>query len=195
MHDTDILPTIEWNGWKMRDISRRFIIKWIQSKDSKPYWFRHRISGWKSIENVAYDFYGSCDYVWALMVANNVVHPINDWLKKEEEVTADAVKKYGAEKLNSPHHYEYKGMKYTTSMKTLVDARKTKAVSGYVIPQDVYDQIMKHFQNFNEGVFIGDINVVTNIEYEREMNERKRFINVIYPSLIQTIEADMEKLF
>ena len=110
MHDFDHLPTIEWNGWKMRDISRRFIIKWLQTKKSKPYWFEHRITGWKSIENVAYDFYGSCDYIWALMVVNNIIHPVNDWLLKEDEVISMASKKYGADHLNDPHHYEYKGL-------------------------------------------------------------------------------------
>lgn len=201
MHDTDVLPVVDWNGMKMRDISRRFIIKWIESKDSRPYWFRHKIDGWKSIENVAYDFYGSCDYVWALMVANNVVHPVNDWLKKEDEVMQDAIRKYGGEKINSPHHYEYRGMKYVSKTQSLTDARgivlkdKIATRSGFAIPQDVYDQVMRHFHGLNEPVFVGDIDVVTNIEYERKQNEKKRIINVIYPSLMHTIESDMEKLF
>ncbi len=197
MHDTDLFPTIDWNGLKMRDISRRFIIKWIQTRHSKPYWFRHRMKGWKSIENVAYDFYGSCDYVWAIMVANNIVHPIHDWLKKEEEVIEEASKKYGQENLNNPHHYEYKGIKYTTKSKTLIDARKgkVKATYGYAIPQDVYDQIVKQFANIEVPINLSDVEIITNIEYERALNEKKRVVNIIYPSLIQDIEAEMERLF
>ena len=187
MHDTDILPTITWKGWKIRDISRRFIIKWIQSRDSKPYWFRHRMSAWKSIENVAFDFYGSCDYVWALMIANNIVHPINDWLKKESEVIEEAKKKYGAMNLHATHHYEYMGIKYTTTTKTLVDARKTKATYGNAIPQDVYEQVMKNHVNALNKVYVGDINVVSNIDWEMALNERKRVINVIYPELLPEI--------
>lgn len=195
MHDTEVLPTIEWKGWKIRDISRRFIIRWIQTKESKPYWFRHKIVGWKSIENVAYDFYGSCDYIWALMVANNIVHPINDWLKKEEEVIEDAKRKYGAMNLHAAHHYEYMGIKYTTKMKTLVDARNTKATYGSAIPQDVYQQVMKNHVNALNKVYIGDIEVVSNIDWEMHLNEKKRIVNIIYPELIPEIEAKMEKLF
>ena len=195
MHDTELLPIIEYNGEKIKDISRRFVIKWIQSRHSKPYWFEHRMEGWKSIENVAYDFYGSCDYIWAIMIANNIIHPINDWMKKEEEVIRLAEQKYGAEFLNSPHHYEYNDMKYTTRLKTLVDARKTKAKYGYAIPQDVYDAVLEQHVNSVNEIYAGDIKVVTNIQYEIEQNEKKRTVKIIYPSIISDIESEMEKIF
>lgn len=195
MHDIDLLPEITFKGWQIKDISRRFIIKYIKGKNTKPYWFEHRIEGWKSIENVAYDFYGSCDYVWAIMIANNIVHPIHDWLKTENEVMAYASKKYGAENLHLAHHYEYKGIKYTTKSKTLTDARKTKAAFGHIIPQDVYDQVLASAINPINPIFVGDIDVVTNIEYETRENEKKRYVNIIYPSLIDSIEKQMEKLF
>ena len=195
MHDVDILPEIEYEGWKIKDISRRFVIKYIESKKSKPYWFKHRITGWKSIENVAYDFYGSCDYIWAVMIANNIVHPVKDWLKKPEEVYAEAQKKYGAEFLTSPHHYEYNGIRYTTRNKTITDARKTPNASGHVIPEEIYRQVLRTAVNPLHPIFVGDIDVVTNIEWEMEQNEKKRIINLIYPTLLSELEPQMEKLF
>ncbi len=195
MHDIDILPEIDYNGLRMKDISRRFVIKYIESRNSKPYWFIHRMTGWKSIENVAYDFYGSCDYIWAIMMANNIVHPIHDWLKTNEEVMAAAERKYGRENLNAAHHYEYGGLKYTTKMKTIVDARNTGASFGHYIPKDVVDQVMKTAVNPVNPIFSGDIEVVTNIEYEFALNEKKRYVKIIYPSLIPEIEREMEKLF
>lgn len=195
MHDTDLFPTIEMNGIKLKDISRRFIIKWIESRYSKPYWFNYRIDGWKSIENVAYDFYGSCDYVWAVMIVNNIIHPVNDWLKKDEEVRAEAIKKYGEVNLNAPHHYEYDGMLYTTRTKTITDARKTKATYGNAIPKDVYEQIMKYRINPLNKIMVSDVKVVSNIEYELDKNERKRMVKIIYPDLIPNIEREMETLF
>lgn len=195
MHDTEIFPEIEYNGWKIKDISRRFIIRYIESKNTKPYWFNHRITEWKSIENVAYDFYGSCDYIWAIMIANNIVHPVHDWLKTTDEVISEAERKYGAANLHAPHHYEFNGVKYTTRMKTLIDARKTKAASGYVIPQDVYEQVLQSQINPANSILVGDIEIVSNIQWEFAQNERKRSIRVIYPSLISDIEKKMETLF
>lgn len=195
MHDIDLFPTVEINGLKMKDISRRFIIKWIESRHSKPYWFEYRIQGWKSIENVAYDFYGSCDYVWAVMVVNNIVHPIHDWLKTDEEVMDYTIKKYGATNIHSVHHYEYEGLKYTTKLKTLIDARNTKAQYGNVIPKDVYEEVVKYRINPLNKIMASDIQVVSNIEYELKLNEAKRFIKIIYPKLIANIEQEMETLF
>ena len=195
MHDIDLLPQIVYSGWQIRDISRRFVIKYIKTKTSKPYWFQHRINGWKSIENVAYDFYGSCDYIWIIMIANNIIDPVEDWLKMPEEVNAYAVKKYGAEFLNSAHHYEYKGVKYTAKDKTLVDARKTPQASGHIIPEEVLKQVVATQINPINPIMAEDIDVVTNIEFEMANNEKKRIVNIIYPSLISEIESQMEKLF
>lgn len=195
MHDTELLPEITYNGWQIRDISRRFVIKYIKSKHTKPYWFEHRLNGWKSIENVAYDFYGSCDYIWAIMIANDIVDPVNDWLKTNEEVIADACRKYGADRIHMAHHYEYEGVKYTTQSKTLVDARKTKSASGNVIPQDVYNQIIANRINPITPILVADVEVVSNIQWEIAQNEKKRVVNIIYPYLIDSIERQMEKLF
>lgn len=195
MHDTELLPEITYNGWQIRDISRRFVIKYIQSKHTKPYWFEHRLAGWKSMENVAYDFYGSCDYVWAIMIANNIVDPINDWLKTSDEVIAYACKKYGADRIHNAHHYEYEGVKYTTQSKTLVDARKTKAASGNIIPQDVYDQIVASRINAITPVIVSDVEVISNIQWEIKQNEKKRVVNIIYPDLIDDIVRQMENLY
>ena len=195
MHDVDLFPIVDIDGMKMKDISRRFIIKWIESHHSKPYWFEYRIPGWKSIENVAYDFYGSCDYVWAVMVVNNIIHPVHDWLKKDEEVRAEAIKKYGEVNLNAPHHYEFEGMNYTTKEKTIVDARKTNATYGHVIPKDVYEQILKYRINPLNKIMVSDIEVVSNLEYELRKNEEKRFVKIIYTELIPLIEQEMETLF
>ena len=195
MHDTELFPEIEYGGWKIKDISRRFIIRYIESMHTKPYWFNHRINGWKSIENVAYDFYGSCDYIWAVMIANNIVHPIHDWLKTNDEVLKEAERKYGADNLHAPHHYEFKGVKYTTRTKTLIDARKTKAAYGYVIPQDVYEQVIKSQINPDVPASVGDIEIISNIQWELAQNEKKRYIRIIYPTLIEDIEKKMETLF
>ena len=194
MHDTDIMPVIDYNGWKLRDISRRFIIRYIESRNTKPYWFEHRLKGWKSIENVAFDFYGSCDYIWAIMIANNIVHPVEDWLKKEDDVIAYASKKYGANNLHTAHHYEFNGIRYNTRMKTIIDARKTSALYGHVIPQDVYEQIVRANKSLSTPVSVDEVAVVTNIQWEMSLNEKKRIVRIIYPSLLQDIEKQMEKL-
>ena len=190
MDDYQYFPNIIYNNEMLKDISRRFSIKYIEKPGAKPYFYKYEIINWKSIENVAYDIYGSCDYIWALMIANNIVDPINDWLKPTEEVMNYAIKKYGKTNINSTHHYECNGIKFITKQKTIIDARGTY-LSGNLIPTDVYEAILEAFP----FTVITDINVVTNIEYEISENEKKRVINVIYPELIPYIQNEIKRIF
>lgn len=109
----DIYPKILYNNSNIIDISKRFVITNIETNFTKPIFFWHTIKGWKSPENVAYDFYGSCDYVWILFVLNNVVHPIDDWLLSDEELRQRIEKKYGLN-AHKVHHYERDGILYAS---------------------------------------------------------------------------------
>ena len=190
MDEYQYFPNIIYDNELIKDISRRFSIKYIERPGHKPYFYKYEIKDWKSIENIAYDIYGSCDYIWAIMVANNIVDPINDWLKPNDEIMEFAIRKYGRTKINSTHHYECNGIKFITKQKTITDARGTY-LSGNVIPTDVYEAIIAAFP----FATITDIKVISNIEYEQAENEKKRIINVIYPELIPMIQNEIKKLF
>ena len=73
-------PKITYGSDILTDISRRFIIENIKTSSSEDIYFDYLIKNWKSPENLAYDFYGSCDYVWAILIINNIVNPFDDWL-------------------------------------------------------------------------------------------------------------------
>jgi hypothetical protein len=111
----EIYPQIRFNGMVLTDISRRYIIKNIETAYTENIYFSHIMTTWKSPENIAYDFYGSCDYVWAIYLINNIINPFDDWLLKDEEVKILAEKKYG-NTVNNIHHYELNGIIYKTPM-------------------------------------------------------------------------------
>lgn len=190
MDEYQYFSDIIYDNELLKDISRRFTIKYIERPGHKPYFYKYRIKDWQSIENVAYDIYGSCDYIWAIMIANNIVDPINDWIKSYDEIVEYAQKKYGITGFNSVHHYECNGIKFITKQKTIIDARKTY-LSGHLLPSDVTEAITEAFP-FS---IITDIKIITNIEYEMAENEKKRIINVIYPELIPYIQDEIKKIF
>lgn len=102
---------ISYNGDILTDISKRFIIKNIETNYSRDIYFEYIIENWKSPENIAYDFYGSCDYVWLILTVNNIVDPVGDWLLQDSEIKELIVKKYG-DAIYDPHHWEKDGVLY-----------------------------------------------------------------------------------
>ena len=105
-------PIISYNGDIITDISRRFIIKNIETEHSEDIYFEYLIKNWRSPENIAYDFYGSCDYIWLVLVINNIVDPIKDWLLPDDEIKKFIIEKYGRENIYNVHHYELNGIIY-----------------------------------------------------------------------------------
>lgn len=57
-------------------------------------------------ESVAFDFYGSTQYHWVIMVINDIVYPWNDWALSTTTLNKIAREKYGNdEEIYDPHHY------------------------------------------------------------------------------------------
>ena len=104
-------PKISYNSDILTDISRRFIIQNIESDNSKNIYFDYIIKNWKSPENIAYDFYGSCDYVWAIFIINNIINPFEDWLLSDSEIKQRIESLYGNH-MYDIHHYELNGIIY-----------------------------------------------------------------------------------
>jgi hypothetical protein len=99
----DYFDTIEYNGLHIRNISQKIIIESIKSFKVKSIFFEHMIKGWKAPEELAYDFYGSCNEMWVILALNDIVNPYTDWLLKDNELKLYAMSKYG-NKLNTIHH-------------------------------------------------------------------------------------------
>jgi hypothetical protein len=158
-------PVINYDNHNIIDISKRFIVTNIDSEHSKNIYFWHTIKNWKSPENIAYDFYGSCDYVWIIISLNNIINPFEDWLLSDEEIKQRIQNKWGSN-MGDVHHYEQNGLYYQPSIK-LSDL----------------------------NVADGPITTITNYEYEIIENEKKRTIKVLYPHLLSTIEHEAKALF
>lgn len=163
-------PIIEFNNEYIRDITRRISISDLAKENQNSIYFLHEIKTWKRIEDIAYDFYGSCDYYWLIMIANNIVDPFNDWLYKEEDLQDYIYKTYGK--------WEEQGGK-----------KIWVSTAG-----DVH-----HYEDKERGIvmkkaFSGG-KAVSNYEYEVSRNEQKRIIKVIYPSLVSDIVNSVNDLF
>ena len=125
----NIYPIINYNDDKIIDISKRFVITNIETNLSKDIYFWYTIKNWKSPENIAYDFYGSCDYVWVILTLNNIINPFNDWLFSDEEIKKIINEKYGS-KLYDVHHYEQNGILYKERPSEL-EGYPTKIITNY----------------------------------------------------------------
>ena len=123
-----------------------------------------------SPETVAYKVYGSADYVWVVCLLNNVVNRYYDWPLDEYNF-----QQYVADKYSNPagiHHYEI----------TQLSGRQTG--DG---PSDY-----SHKLEVNSDV--SGAQSVSNIEYERREQDKKRQIKLLQPNYLNNFIDEFKRL-
>lgn len=89
----DQMPIINYNGYQVRDLTRRNRL--LPVSISNPYLFLpYTISDEDRPEDIAYYYYGSTDYTWLVLLANNIIDPYHQWPLKEDDFNKYIIKKY-----------------------------------------------------------------------------------------------------
>lgn len=74
-------------------------------KDNIFLYEEYTIKDGETPESVAFDFYGSTEYHWVIMLINEIIYPWNDWALPSMALNEIAKEKYGATNLYAVHHY------------------------------------------------------------------------------------------
>jgi hypothetical protein len=107
-----------------------------------------------TIEQVADKYYKRPDYHWVIIMINDIVDTRKEWPMSNSDLVSFAKKKYGDTGIYETHHY-----RTTSEPKLIVDLDATALTNG-------------------------DIEPVTNIQYEEELNDTKREINILEPKYL-----------
>jgi hypothetical protein len=124
----------------------------------------------ESPETVAYKAYGTTDYFWVVCLVNDIVNRYYDWPLDEYNF-----QQYVADKYTNPagiHHYE-----------------KLQS-SGHITAEGPADY--DHYIEVNSDD--PQAQSVSNIEYERRLQDKKRQIRLLSPQYLQAFEDEFQKL-
>jgi phage terminase large subunit GpA-like protein len=89
----DQMPIINYDGYQVRDLTRRNRL--LPVSISNPYLFLpYTVSEEDRPEDIAYYYYGSTDYTWLVLLANNIIDPYHQWPLKEDDFNKYLIKKY-----------------------------------------------------------------------------------------------------
>ena len=86
-------PIIEYEGRRVRDISRRS--NFVRAVSNNPYlYYPYTVSEGERAEDIANFYYGSVDYVWLVYMANNIIDPYHEWPMDPQTFNDYLVEKY-----------------------------------------------------------------------------------------------------
>lgn len=166
----------------------------LESQTDRAVFYTYDILDEQTPEIVAWKYYGSVDYTWVVLIFNNILDPVFDWILNHHQLNSYITNKYGSisSAQATHHHYETKellapidGYGYNRGDVVLP--------SGMEVPEDF---------NFSYGTnaspydWSGD-DVRTEFdayEYEVAQNEKKRSIKLLRRDFLSQFVEEFETL-
>jgi len=158
------------NNFKLvPDIFRRIKVR-SKIKDNISLLDKYDVGEGESPETVAFKVYGDTNYFWVVCLMNNIVNRFYDWPLDEY-----VFQQYVADKYSNPdgiHHYE------------ITQSSGKQTGDG---PSDY-----SHKLEVNSDT--AGAQSVSNIEYERRLQDQKRQIHILAPGYLKVFENEFNKL-
>ena len=89
-------PTVEYEGYRVKDITRRNGFTQIAASNPSLY-LPYTVKEGERPEDIANYYYGSTDYTWLVYMSNNILDPYHQWPMAEADFNNYLIEKYGAE--------------------------------------------------------------------------------------------------
>ena len=185
---------------RIKNIFRRVKIQdWIQ--DNVQFFNKYTIRDGERPDTMAERLYGSADRDWIIILTAGITNIRNDWPLSNYDLYRYVEAKYGTD-LNAIHHYETIEVRDNKGRLILPAGQRVDQNFTIPTPYDAsatnfYVGIRPQSDNIDYRSVNSDINPVTgvsNYEYETQLNESKRRIEVMKPIYLQQFLNDMREL-
>jgi len=149
---------------------------------------KYKIVGDERPDNVAQKVYDNDDLDWVILLSNNIVDLNNEWPLTQFQLNEFLNEKYSPQELVSIHHYETLELRDNKNQLILP--------AGIVVDEDFNLEYLSGGQvkSTNSLVDGRPVKAVTFYDYENDLNDKKRNINVLKPELLGIFIRDFERI-
>lgn len=163
-------PLVQYGDLNLRNIMLKASVarELITSYD---FFYPYTIQSGDTLTSIAFNYYGSVDHVWLILIANDITDPYYDWPLEDSVFDEYIIKKYGsmeaAMNINNAKYYRNPNRTYLMTS-TTYDHSSTSERTGWT--------------------------PLANYDYEFEINQAKRNIKLIDRSIAVNLSFELEKL-
>ena len=169
-------------------------VKVLESIKNNIYsYYDYQITDEDTIEILAEKYYGDPEYHWVIALANNMVDPLFDWPKNNDDFNAYITSKYGSIAIakSQIHHYE-ETIKRTVNSST-IDSQIFEIASNTYNTLSTYSYTS---YDANNNTVIEEIStgIVYAYDWEVGENEKKRNIKLVKKEYLNEIVREFSDL-
>ena len=154
---------------------------------------RYKITGDERPDNVAERVYGNNNLDWVILMSNNIIDINNEWPLDQLQFNQYLNEKYTPQELASIHHHE------TTEFRDRDNQLIVPA--GLIVDENWSMEYLSGGQikstntpSDTSNMSQKPIKSVTFLEFETDLNEEKRNINVLKPDLLGLFMKDFDRV-
>ena len=187
-------PLIEYNNVSVRDVTRRTNL--IESSLSNPYVFLpYSVKEGEKPEDIAYNYYGTVDATWLVLMANNITDPYTQWPMNSEVFSEYIISKY-AEASGTTGYDVVSWTQNETIIDNIVYYYKdvNSGLQIKVAPNTFPYTYNQYTQEITGRDVVGGYYPMRIYDYELAINDAKREINVVEQQYYSQINNEFRKL-
>ena len=149
---------------------------------------KYKIMGDERPDNVAEKVYNSSNLDWVVLMSNNIIDINNEWPLTQFQLNSFLSEKYSPQQLVSIHHYETLELRDNKNQLILP--------AGLVVDEDYNLEYLSGGQvkSTNNLVDGRPVRAVTFYDYENDLNDKKRNINVLKSEFVGIFIRDFERI-
>ena len=149
---------------------------------------KYEIIGDERPDNVSEKVYGRDDLDWIVLLSNNIVDINNEWPLSQLQLNRFLADKYTPQELVSIHHYETLELRDNKNQLILP--------AGLVVDEDFNLEYLSggQIKSTNSLVEGRPVRAVTFFDYENDLNDQKRTINVLKRDFLGMFIKDFERI-
>ena len=135
-------------------------------------------------DQISYKEYGDEQFYWIILQMNDIIDYYNQWPLSNLELEEYAKNKYGSVSgYNAIHHYQ--------TVETYDSEGNLVLEGGLVVDSNF---VYKYPDGPGSNVFLSSLPTsVSNLEYERDLNDKKREITILDPKYVQDYAREVRK--
>ena len=154
---------------------------------------KYKIIGDERPDNVAEKVYGNSDLDWVVLMSNNIIDINNEWPLDQLQFNQYISEKYTPQELASIHHYETREFRDRDNQLILP--------AGLIVDENWSMEYLSGGQvrstntpSSTSNMSEKPVKSVTFLEFETNLNEEKRNINVLKPDLLGLFMKDFDRV-
>ena len=153
-------------------------------------------------DTVALDLYGKSNLDWVVLITANIINVRDEWPLSSKELYDFTVSRYGLTEINKVRHYETREVKDSRGVIVQPSGKivDEKRQDGFIEDENgnvIGPNMIPYYIDYSEGKTIKRVSGndarrgVTYYEYEADINEKKRTIDVLRPEYLQQFLNDI----